>query len=116
MRDSHGATENTKKKEKQVPGETGRTKTRGHRQSVPADPGPLRPGTRPSDYAPQGPQAPQSSPGYYDVPMLKAPVWKWEIASYFFLGGVAGGAFLLARMAERFGGREYRELTRVGSF
>jgi formate-dependent nitrite reductase membrane component NrfD len=57
-----------------------------------------------------------SEPSYYDVSILKAPVWKWQIASYFFLGGASAGAFLLARMAERGGGRRYRELTRVGSY
>ena len=47
--------------------------------------------------------------------MLKAPVWKWEIASYFFLGGVSAGAYLLGRMADRFGGREYRDLSRAAA-
>jgi formate-dependent nitrite reductase membrane component NrfD len=55
------------------------------------------------------------SPTYYDVPMLKPPVWKWEIATYFFLGGLSAGAFLLARLAERFGGRKYRDVTRAGT-
>ena len=36
----------------------------------------------------------------------RPPLWKWEIASYFFLGGLSGGAYVLARMAERFGGGE----------
>ena len=31
---------------------------------------------------------------YYDVPMLKPPVWKWEIATYFFLGGLSAGAYM----------------------
>ena len=56
-----------------------------------------------------------SRPGYYDVPMLKPPVWKWEIAAYFFLGGLSAGAYLLARMAARFGGRRYTDVTRLGT-
>jgi formate-dependent nitrite reductase membrane component NrfD len=32
---------------------------------------------------------------YYDVPLLKAPVWTWEIPLYFFVGGTAGGAALI---------------------
>ena len=28
---------------------------------------------------------------YYDVPLLKAPVWTWEVPVYFFVGGAAGG-------------------------
>ncbi len=53
---------------------------------------------------------------YYDVPMLKASLWKWEIASYFFLGGLSTGAYLLARMAARFGGHKYEDITRAGSY
>src|SRR5258705_761240 len=34
-------------------------------------------------------QDPSPEPSYYDVSILKAPLWKWEIASYFFLGGVS---------------------------
>lgn len=57
-----------------------------------------------------------TEPSYYDVPLLKPPVWKWEIASYFFLGGLSAGAYLLARTAERAGGKKYRDLTRLGSY
>jgi formate-dependent nitrite reductase membrane component NrfD len=61
------------------------------------------------------PQQRESEPSYYDVPMLRAPVWRWEIASYFFLGGVSAGAYLVGRMAERFGGRAYRDLARAAA-
>jgi formate-dependent nitrite reductase membrane component NrfD len=69
---------------------------------------------------PRGPTAnpvdPANVPSYYDVSMLKAPLWKWEIASYFFLGGLSAGAFLIARMAERFGGEDYADVTRAASY
>jgi formate-dependent nitrite reductase membrane component NrfD len=39
--------------------------------------------------------------GYYDIPMLKPPVWKWEISSYFFLGGLSGAAHVYGRLASR---------------
>jgi formate-dependent nitrite reductase membrane component NrfD len=39
---------------------------------------------------------------YYDVPVLKAPVWKWYIPAYFFLGGVAGASSTLASVARRY--------------
>lgn len=55
------------------------------------------------------------APTYYNIPILKPPVWKWEIATYFFLGGLSAGAFLLARLAERFGGKKYRDVTRAGT-
>lgn len=36
---------------------------------------------------------------YYGHPVLKKPVWKWEIPAYFFAGGLAGGSMLLAAAA-----------------
>ena len=47
------------------------------------------------------PQAPQAEHSYYDVSMLKPPVWESDIALYFFLGGLSAGAYLLSRAAER---------------
>lgn len=32
---------------------------------------------------------------YYDLPLLKAPVWTWEIPLYFFIGGAAGTSAIL---------------------
>ncbi|MFI5952929.1 NrfD/PsrC family molybdoenzyme membrane anchor subunit [Cryptosporangium sp. NPDC051539] len=37
---------------------------------------------------------------YYGRPVLKAPVWKEDIAYYFFLGGLAAGSALLAAGAD----------------
>lgn len=34
--------------------------------------------------------------GYYGLPFLKPPVWKWMIAVYFFVGGLAGMSGLIA--------------------
>jgi hypothetical protein len=34
--------------------------------------------------------------GYYGQPILKPPVWTWEIPIYFFIGGIAGMAALIA--------------------
>lgn len=36
---------------------------------------------------------------YYDLPLLKAPVWTWEIPLYFFVGGAAGSAAVLGLFA-----------------
>lgn len=38
--------------------------------------------------------------GYYNLPMLKRPLWGWEIALYFFFEGISSGAYILAVMAE----------------
>jgi hypothetical protein len=62
------------------------------------------------------PQEEQQGPSYYDISMLQKPVWSWEVAAYFFFGGLSAGAYLLSRMAERFGGERRRDITRVGTW
>ncbi len=52
---------------------------------------------------------------YYDISLLKAPVWTPEVAVYFFLGGLSSSAFSLARLADRLGGGRYRNVTRAGT-
>ncbi len=37
---------------------------------------------------------------YYDVPLLKPPVWTWEVPLYFFVGGAAGGAAIIGTVAD----------------
>jgi formate-dependent nitrite reductase membrane component NrfD len=37
---------------------------------------------------------------YYDVPLLKPPVWTWEVPVYFFVGGTAGAAAIIGSIAE----------------
>jgi formate-dependent nitrite reductase membrane component NrfD len=54
--------------------------------------------------APQGVR----EPGYYGLPILKRPFWKWEIALYFFFEGISAGSYVLCTMAslrdrDRFG-------------
>ncbi len=58
---------------------------------------------------------PQEEHAYYDISMLKQPTWKTEVASYFFLGGLSAGAYLVSRMADRFGGERLRPVTRAGT-
>ncbi len=36
---------------------------------------------------------------YYGLPLLKAPVWTWEIPAYFFVGGAAGAAAVVGAVA-----------------
>ncbi|HEY6462695.1 MAG TPA: hypothetical protein VIY73_21145, partial [Polyangiaceae bacterium] len=33
---------------------------------------------------------------YYGRPVIKEPVWKWEIPTYFFTGGLAGASSVLS--------------------
>jgi formate-dependent nitrite reductase membrane component NrfD len=55
-----------------------------------------RPGVRP-------PNAPFPRTSYYELPLLKPPVWTWEIPTYFFIGG-AGGAAAVIGFAARLSG------------
>ncbi|PYO97161.1 MAG: polysulfide reductase, partial [Gemmatimonadetes bacterium] len=43
-----------------------------------------------------------------------APHWTWWIILYFFVGGIAGGAALLATVLDGFGGPEDRPVVRSG--
>jgi len=55
---------------------------------------------------PAGAPFPVASPetGYYKLPLLKEPQWKWEVPVYFFVGGAAGAAALIGAMAHLRGG------------
>ena len=46
------------------------------------------------------PPAAAALPGYYGQPIVKAPVWTWQIGLYLFVGGTAGmsGAIALAAL------------------
>ena len=46
--------------------------------------------------------------------MLKAPGWEMSIVWYFFLGGIAGGAYFTAAIADNFGSPRDRGVARVG--
>ncbi len=47
---------------------------------------------------------------YYDRPALKPSHYGWTIAIYFFIGGLAGAAQIVATVADLFGGRGARGL------
>src|SRR6266568_3354322 len=51
--------------------------------------------------------------GYYGVPLLKRPKWRWEIALYFFFEGISAGSFLLGALADLSGNKRLRELSRA---
>src|SRR5713101_207091 len=61
-------------------------------------------------------QGEQQEPTYYDRPVLKAPLWRWEIIWYFFFGGLAAGCYIIATIASFFGSREDRAVVRAGYF
>ena len=55
-------------------------------------------------------------PSYYDISLLQAPVWKWEIALYFWFGGISGGSYVIGRLAERFGGERFRHVSDLAHY
>jgi formate-dependent nitrite reductase membrane component NrfD len=63
----------------------------------------------------QNPKSPNPQ-SYYGIPPIKKPHWKWEIVLYFFLGGIAAGAYTIATVAEVFGDRRHRPIVRAGRY
>lgn len=53
---------------------------------------------------------------YYNVPVIHKPHWKWLIICYFFLGGISSASYVIATVAEIWGGRDGRPITRVGRY
>jgi formate-dependent nitrite reductase membrane component NrfD len=45
-------------------------------------------------------QPAQRADGYYGLPLLKPPVWTWEVPAYFFIGGAAGAAAVIGFAAQ----------------
>jgi hypothetical protein len=71
---------------------------------------------------PQGSPFPEASAanGYYGLPIVKAPVWTWEVPLYFFVGGAAGASSVLAFSAQLTGAspslaREARWIAAIGA-
>ncbi len=65
----------------------------------------VRPPGSPIPSMPDAP-APHQARDYYGQPLLKEPVWTWEIPAYFFVGGAAGASAVLAAAAQLAGDRE----------
>ena len=55
---------------------------------------------------------PAEDPTYYGRPVLKEPVWIWSVPAYFYVGGTAGAAAVLAAAARALGGEETRGLVK----
>jgi hypothetical protein len=58
--------------------------------------------------------------GYYGLPLVKAPVWTWEVPLYFFVGGAAGASSVLALTAQLAGApralvRDARWIAAIGA-
>jgi hypothetical protein len=62
---------------------------------------------------------PATVPTYEDLPLLKKPVWTWEVPTYFFAGGAAGAAAVVGVAAEVAGeedlARDARWIAAIGA-
>ena len=54
--------------------------------------------------------------GYYDYPVVRRPVWTWEVPAYFWLGGLGAGAFVTASLAQTFGSADDRLIAADGFY
>jgi hypothetical protein len=57
---------------------------------------------------------------YYGLPVVKAPVWTWEVPLYFFAGGAAGASSVIALTAQLTGAskslvRDARRIAAIGA-
>lgn len=50
------------------------------------------------------------------MPLLHSADWPLIIDVYFFLGGLAGGAFVIATIAHLLGGKRHREVVKIGYY
>lgn len=53
---------------------------------------------------------------YYGIPVIHRAPWRWEIPTYFFLGGLSGASYVIAAIAHLVGGREERHIVRAGRY
>ena len=65
---------------------------------------------------PEGRRGRRRPPASHAVPPIHKPHWKWLIISYFFLGGLSGGSYVVATVAELFGHRDDRDTVRIGRY
>src|SRR5947207_14280072 len=54
--------------------------------------------------------------GYYNYPVVRRPVWTWEVPTYFWLGGMAAGAYVTAALAQNFGSADDRRVAAGGYY
>jgi formate-dependent nitrite reductase membrane component NrfD len=55
-----------------------------------------------------------SNPSYFGLPAIKKPDWGWYVPAYFFVGGTASGAYIIATLADMVGRRGDRSYVAAG--
>ena len=76
----------------------------------------MRGGDRRGGSGREQPMVPEAEPtSYYGRPVLKAPVWRWDIPAYLVTGGTMAGSSLLAAGADLTGNRALRRAGRLAA-
>jgi formate-dependent nitrite reductase membrane component NrfD len=60
--------------------------------------------------------SPRAKAGYYDIPVIHGPHWKWLITGYFYFGGVSGASAAVGGFSRLFGGASGAELARIATY
>jgi formate-dependent nitrite reductase membrane component NrfD len=58
----------------------------------------------------------ESRSSYYGLPVIHRAHWKWEIYTYFFLGGISGASYVIASFVQWLGGRGAERIERTGRY
>src|SRR5919205_605324 len=58
----------------------------------------------------------ESRDSYYNIPPIHKPHWGLMVIVYFFLGGISSASYVIASVADLFGGSEAARIKRVGRY
>lgn len=54
--------------------------------------------------------------GYYDLPVIHGPHWKWLVIGYFYFGGISGASAVIAALLRLQGGASGAQLARIAQY
>ncbi len=72
--------------------------------------------TRQATAGATGASPPESRAGYYDVPVIHGPHWKWLVIGYFYFGGISGASAAVAAFSRLYGGTSGAQLARIATY
>jgi formate-dependent nitrite reductase membrane component NrfD len=59
---------------------------------------------------------PPAHRGYYDIPVIHGPHWKWLVIGYFYFGGISGASAVIAAFLRLFGGLPGAPLAKIATY
>ena len=54
--------------------------------------------------------------GYYDIPVIHGPHWKWLVIGYFYFGGISGASAVIGWFLRLYGGTSGAALARIATY